>query len=481
MEHRSVLSIACLLPAFVLGGLHTSVRMFPRSILAFSVLMVVGVAWSTEPSRGAVVAMYAIMPIPMAVLLTRHKYLWKSGLCYAILMLSLVVLLVSMSEGAAAIVNWYGGYAAGTYRSLNANQFSFQMGFAVIFLLMTHTRHWQQARISPRGNVVAGVFYLVSCAVLFVSIVFTGSRGGTFATVIACMFCRRAGSRIAVLKYLAALVLGIILFDVLFAEQALSARYLAAFSGDTGGRIELWQVALEIMRTSPFSRICVGYGTGGVHSVLGGAFEAAKMSVSGVYRMSAHNTFLDLIMSHGLLGIICGSILLHRLIRTALIQDASSRVRWRFSMLLFVGLIGMSGIVHTAPAWPFIGGWILASLYDPHLRTKSAPGQSIQEGRHVPPVRPRGLEPSPGPSSRGGTYRGRLESRDIAVDCWPVYPVSRTVFAGRGDKMRGRDWFSDAAHCRYRPSNDPAVLSKVNGFVLVSECNVRIFDSCVLR
>ena len=155
------------------------------------------------------------------------------------------------------------------------------------YLALYFTVWWLFVRPAAAASAAAGV-----------AIGLLQSRAGLL--VAGCAAVLAAGSRarrVAAAVLVAGMVFGIACAGAL-GRLRLEAAPAAAGTGSTGGRLQAWTAAWEVLRDSP-----LGVGTGDVVPELVERYEAAGAEYARVRRMNAHSTYLQTGVALGLPGL----------------------------------------------------------------------------------------------------------------------------------------------------------------------------------
>lgn len=159
-----------------------------------------------------------------------------------------------------------------------------------------------------------------------------------------------------------------ILFLALFAVLAAEAAEISVFDelisllgrDDTlTGRTGVWQVAIpEIQRNLPF-----GLGFGAVDE-----FNSKLYSASGDKVLNVHNSFLEILLSLGLLGLVVIALIIFTIVRWTFAPEAVVEGRWRAPYVVGICWL-IAGLSETSPFQPgniyfFAGALSLLMLSD---------------------------------------------------------------------------------------------------------------------
>ncbi len=242
-----------------------------------------------------------------------------------------------------------------------------------------------------------GWLLVSSLAVLLPAIASTGSRGGALALVFGLLVAVIVNvrlRRVPVLLVLVPVVLGAVL-HVMLNTEIMQRRIQATFyEHDFGSRDTLAEAGLVLFREHPF----IGTGPGYVE-VLG--------RLTGHHKIGAHNTYLQMVLSFGVLGT------LPFLVGLGLTLYSSWRVRgspwggvW-FTILAMTAAFGMTGhLGYNKHFWIIlalggnVGAMVLAESVKSGARGLANPGGGFRRRSRVPQLelwegRPTSWPPAP--------------------------------------------------------------------------------------
>lgn len=172
---------------------------------------------------------------------------------------------------------------------------------------------------------------------LFVGLLFTGSRASWLATLVglACIviFDLRTQSRFFVPVCLA--LIGLAAY-ILTQFPGPAERLAQLLQGNSTNRLALWETAKDLFLAKPL----FGYGLHH-HPVLQAAFN---MRSTGTTFYSAHNVFIGIVLSTGLVGLFAYCFLLGQVGWTALVQKRRLAL-YCFITLIVHGMFGFDGII----------------------------------------------------------------------------------------------------------------------------------------
>jgi O-antigen ligase len=210
----------------------------------------------------------------------------------------------------------------------------------------------------------------------------TGSRGGMLATTVALLVVPLSMTRLSPGRLMTAAVMltaaGVL--AVAYVPQTLIERLATTQSevqgGRFGGRGKLWEAGLEVLPANPV----FGVGTGG--------YKAAITPKLGPAAQVAHNSYLSVLIEHGIVGFVLYMMMFVAAFRSILKLPVLER---RFALVLLATLvIAMLPLTweDRRPAW-----FVLAALVGfshAQIAARGGPLRQPPPGRAAPPLgRPR--------------------------------------------------------------------------------------------
>lgn len=199
--------------------------------------------------------------------------------------------IVSSALAVLSFVVWArGGHAVAERVSVlgrNENEFAFASGLAATILVW-----WF---LTSRASAMRRRFWVIAPVMLLLfSVVNSGSRGGALAAIVGIgtvvVLSYRSGRLPAYVLIVPLAFAAVVLATEL--NPVLQQRVAGAVAGtDLGTRPELIKAGLAIAREHPVAGI-------------GPAYDWALGGALGFGRISAHNTFLQVLLSYGLLGLV---------------------------------------------------------------------------------------------------------------------------------------------------------------------------------
>lgn len=382
----------------VLGGLGAFSRYagFAKSrvVIACVALMVVGITWTdpTERGRGALFAAGVLVTLPLAALICRHDYLTPFLRAFSI---TTAASLIYAFASAATVQRGTLVDSTGT-ATANSNSVGIQAALAALFLLMTF----------PRRKRLGAYLCAFLIAVLVISCVITASRTA---------FLSLAGAFVVWMLFLSSrfalkvmVTVGVVALSYLAINAAVDPEHML-YQGiverliqddeetlyTLGGRTRIWKFAGEEFAND--HTWLYGTGTGGVDKALGSSYElirGARQGSDGIWRLYPHNTLVWWALAFGINGVAVCAWLGFSIARAAYQLDKKSGDWRRSTLVAFVALTGVGGVITQESSWCVLGAALLAML------STGAPGPSFPPrlshfNVHLPGPRNNGVSPSP--------------------------------------------------------------------------------------
>ena len=347
------------LPALLFGlASWMRTRSFSRylPVLACLALFFAGVLVvdETEQGRGMLVFAGVVAAIPISALIVELK---AARFCAKVFIYASIgnMLILLLASGGFAGEGRFGLLAIDDVRVSNPNGFAAQMGLAAVLImaLMQEQRNKAIAKIkshlTQRAHLTQrDMQYYSMLAVCALGILMSASRG-TILTLISVIMLRiLSGNTRAIHRIVLCVSLFLVTLLVLSGENQIVSRFqdtedIAAL----GNRLPLWQAGLEIMQ-SEAQYLWYGVGTGGAEKSLAEFLHrdySFRMGEDGIYRRATHNSYVEWVLSHGLIGIPFGLWLIIAAIRTSVRLDRRDRSTDRRSLLAFCAIISMSTVL----------------------------------------------------------------------------------------------------------------------------------------
>jgi O-antigen ligase len=340
-----------------------------RVVRASVALIAVGITWTdqTELGRGALLATGILVTLPLAALICRHDYLEPFMRAFSITTAAFLI------YAFASIASFrVGTLVDSTGTSItNPNSVGIQAALASLFLLMTF----------PRRRRIGAYLFVFLIAVLVIFCVSTASRTAFLALAgafVVSMLFLRSRSVLPVM-----VVGGVVALCSLTINTALDLEH-PFYQGmvgrliqddeetrDTlGGRIQIWKFAAEEFAID--NTWLYGTGTGGVDKALGRFCElnGGAQGSDDIWRLSPHNTLVWWALAFGITGVVAYAWLGFSIVRAAYQLDKKSGDWRRSTLVAFVALAGIGGVITQEGSWCVLGAVLLAML------STGAPGAS---------------------------------------------------------------------------------------------------------
>jgi len=424
------------LPAVILGVRSwLKVPNFARSWPVIVCMLVVWLGvlrageWDTEWGflRGFRTAALMTIVLPLGALIVEKRCWW---LCTrAFIYTSALVMLVAVwfeyfadTELKSLTSHRFGlMYSADGARCLmNPNQLGSQLALAAVLAFVLHLRGHREHPRLPHHAGRRRKFNLGWTLLLSVGCLLTASRGAFAGWLGGMGLLFVWGTRTQHRQRLRDLVVqATFLFLVAIAVTvaggptpwgSMFARLAGADGGrltSLGGRIPIWKNAYAAWRsTSTYTLL--GAGMGRAEELLGQYDETAVLDPFGVLNRDTHSTYVNWLLSFGLLGVGPGICLLATTLRQARQMDRREKTIDRQAILANVLLFSLTGVFYNRFYWLAAAPLILAMLSPPKADSRSSsphgrpaakaalptphrlPGTkpALPRGVHLPPTPP---------------------------------------------------------------------------------------------
>lgn len=268
---------------------------FERRIRYYFIFLIViimeeGIRWASLPSYMAAVSMrYFFSYVQIMIMFFIIRDITMDPRAY-----QGVLTVYFFSYFAIALVTLSGLYGVTTvsvsgrvgFMGANVNGLSFLYGLIAISLFSLVLNRWPQ--IGKRE-----MWLSVACLILVAALAKTGSRGGSVTLAAGAMVATVVQFRIRRLPaYLlfVPLILGGIVYLLMSSDVLMNRVNATLYHDDTGSRLELAEAAIKLYERKPV----IGWGASYV-------FPLGRMV--GKRAMSAHNTYLQMLLSFGVIGL----------------------------------------------------------------------------------------------------------------------------------------------------------------------------------
>lgn len=329
-----------------------------RPLVACCILVALGVTWvdPTERGRGLLIAVGVITVIPVSQLI------WETNahrLCATLFIVSSAVNL------AVTLANSTTGYDSfsrmGTVvlddrgRVTNANQFGGQMAAAAVLAMAFYLVPSHRSKVLSCTMTAPRLLAISLIGAFFFGVFASASRGALAALAVASLALISLGAASGVKKTFRSLLVVILTVTLLTGTGTMEpvlARFQDSHDVESlGDRLPIWTSAV-VAWVSRGKTFVMGVGTGGVDKAL------VEHSVSDlrprvgedlVARKSSHSSYVEWILSYGVLGLVSGSALVFSLLRHAWNLDRRDGWTGRRALLLFLLANSVTTVVYRAP------------------------------------------------------------------------------------------------------------------------------------
>ncbi len=324
----------------------------------------------TERGRGMLVFAGVAAAIPISALLIELK---AARLCAQVFVFASLgnMLILLLASGGFTGVGRFGMLALNDIRVSNPNGFAAQMGFAAVLsmALMHEQRNKVLTKIKTHLT-QRDIQHYFLLALFGLGILMSASRG-MILTLIAVVTLRiLSGNTRAIHRIILCVSLFLVATLILSGENQIVSRFrdtedIAAL----GNRLPIWQAGLEILQ-SETSNLWYGVGTGGTEKTLAEYLprdHSSRAGEDGISRRATHNSYVEWVLSHGLIGIPFGLWLIVAAIRNSTRLDRFDRSTDRRTLLAFCAIISMSTVLYRATYATALCTLLLTMLSGPFL------------------------------------------------------------------------------------------------------------------
>ena len=364
------LVVLAALPAFFLGMAalrhHAS---FARSIWLIGCLAIfaLGILWAdpTEQGRGVITLGFLAIPLPVAALIVKNRYLASCMLAF--IAASIFTYTVALLQPGATVDGRF-GVMLDEFGTIQANPNAVGLQAALVALLVyelyfaaSNTRGGHEGR--AHRDIRLGLFFLgFALAVVGLS----GSRTAMISVLagLAGAFVKDVRVRIILLSLPLCLMFYLMMTESLGLFDVLLSRLQEQTLQSAGDRTDIWSFSYEVL-TRDFETAVFGVGSGALDKELGAyTFQGVSRGRDDVFRLHSHNVYIEWVVTLGALGAIPGALLLLSAIGSAFRLDRLHGSVFRRSLLGYCLVLGLAAVVYRAEFWPIVGGLLWASLSD---------------------------------------------------------------------------------------------------------------------
>ena len=335
-------AVALVLSLFVVAR-GSALRRIPAVLIILGVFVawcVVSLSWTvdTDATRTIVITYLSLLVFAWMIVEfveSRHHFSWILRSYWAGCCVSLAMLFISYFEGRSILVSDYARYTGG---GINGNAFALLMDIAIIisvYLAANTASKWQYT-------------YWTFVPLASLGVLLTGSRAGTLGLILA-IFLTVPIAVYRKWKYIVLILLAggcAVWLAGTFVPMGLLERITEGTEAHTFVvRTVQWNAGLESWRDAPIT----GVGAG--------AFITAVTSKGG-FALVAHNTFVEILVTNGLVG--CGLMLIVWVLLTRVILRLP-----RQEKLLWLGIGGVWLLVSMSISFEyqkltwFLYAWIM--------------------------------------------------------------------------------------------------------------------------
>lgn len=348
------LNLLVWLPSIVIASIVHFSRMLRGFLLPILVVLIwtmFSVGWvdSTERGRGLLISAALLTAFGVSVLLWQEEAWLESAtlFVYGSAVVAIVMGLYWVNAGFSEFGTLRD--AIGTIVT-NRNAVASQLGFAALLSLSIALK-----KTSLRSRRVGG-FTLVAVAILLmVSVVLTGSRGGfgaMFAGLIVLALLSRDWKKITLAECIFAFGALLGLGALVLIPNPLTARLVGVDLSQVGDRVPIWGSALRTLEESSIPRWLFGFGTGGPEKAVAmhlSDLTSAVWGPDGILRISTHNSYVEWLVSYGLIGLALAVLAGIWIIVLAIKSDLTTRSVVGLTMLTFFSFYSVSGVIYRLP------------------------------------------------------------------------------------------------------------------------------------
>ena len=416
-------------PAVLIGTWYwCKGRSFAASwpVIACVTLVWIGLAYAgnSESDRGFLIAALLTIVLPLAALIVEKRAWLMCAKTYVIANgVAMAMALWYETRGDLAnswlVVYRFGFLWAknGATQLANPNQVGGQLAFASVIAFIIYLKDYSSQTRRVAGPVAANS-YLGLAVFLSLGCLLTASRGAAASWLVGMGMLTIWGTRSqspARQKGLVFLMSGgvlLLMFGVVAADFSPWGNLQNRIGQDSvvslGNRRRIWQDAY-IAWTSDPDFICRGTGTGMADEVLGRITVDAEEDDYGVLRKNSHNSFVEWILSFGILGIVCGTALMASVFHKALLLDHGEQNVGRLAILATASVFALTAVSYRHPCWMATGSLMLAMLSGTPAR-RGVPGAGTSRLESSADIaKPYSRRPGSG-SPGDGPHRGTFGS-----------------------------------------------------------------------
>lgn len=244
---------------------------------------------------------------------------------------------------------------------INRNSSSIMVGMSILLAFICMYRgHF----IFPQS-----LFYILGIAFFFVLLVAGASRtaivGVVGAVTMMLWFSGKSNKITAILASFVPVVAAVILIAP-SSFLHVCERFTKSDIYTANHRTELWSMGVSGMLKDP-SLVLLGCGIGGVDKMLGREVVTCegiinKRTSNNIVVVNSHSLVVEYLFTFGLLGIVPGLFCIKKIFAQGLRQEMSTRSGYYVPLIVFAGLISITGQILATHIIIVVGSLVLASL-----------------------------------------------------------------------------------------------------------------------
>ena len=323
-----------------------------KELLLVGVLAMLSLGWcpASERGRGLIILVTIFLGLPISRLIKVLKFERQFGFlfCFGCVFYSLLVFFFSNNIFRLGDLS-----VAGVGRLSNANAFAATMvgGVAICLSIILNNEVFKEAGRHTASRKFSLPFVIF--VALSFSLIFSGSR-----TALICYFfiltfftcsIRNVAFKITLIPCAVAACVLHVLTEPEYI-QVMSQRMQNNNVSTLGDRLEIWSAGLKVFKEQVF----FGVGLGGVEKeipVFLDQWYRPSVGVDGIARKAIHNSYLEWLISTGLLGLLTGCYVFFQSVVKVIRIDKQKRQMSRTLLIIFFSLIGVTTTVYRLVCW----------------------------------------------------------------------------------------------------------------------------------
>lgn len=350
-------ALALCLPASLFGLLELSRNkrfsfVLKKELLFIGVIATLSLGWCpvSERGRGLIVLVMMFLGFPISRLIKVCKFERHFGLlfCFGCVFYSLLVFFFTDNIFRLGDLS-----VSGVGRLSNANAFAATMAGGIVICLSSilNDELFKEAgsRVAQKKFLLPFFFFIT----LSFSLIFSGSRTSLICyfliLIVFLLSIKNVGLKITLIPCAVAICIMHVATEPEYI-QVMSQRMQNNNVGTLGDRLEIWRAGVKVLKENVF----FGVGIGGVEKQLPNFLDewyGAKIGDHGIARKAIHNTYLEWVISTGLLGLLVGCYAVPESVIMARRVDKQKGQISRTLLIIFFSTIGVSTTVYRLVCW----------------------------------------------------------------------------------------------------------------------------------